>query len=70
MLIPRCPTCKTRLADKQIPFTLMMADICNENSSTEAIDKKKMELLDKLEVIRYCCRMRILTFINLPDLLI
>lgn len=71
MLIPKCPTCKTRLADKQIPYTQAMTDICaNKSMSHEDKEKAKMELLNKLEVVRYCCRMRILTFTNLPDLLV
>lgn len=70
MLIPKCPTCKTQLANKQILFTTMMNDICNENISEEEKNKKKMDLLNKLEILRYCCRMRVLTFVNLPDLII
>ena len=71
MLIPKCPTCKTRLADKQIPYTTEIAKICATQSlSEEEQDKMKMDLLNKLQVLRYCCRMRILTFTNLPDLLV
>lgn len=70
MLIPKCPTCKTQLGNKQILFTTMLNDICNENISEEEKNKKKMDLLTKLELVRYCCKMRILTFVNLPDLIL
>lgn len=71
MLTPKCPTCKTRLADKQIPYAIGMEKICaNQTISDAEKEKQKMELLNKLEVLRYCCRMRLLTFTNLPDLLV
>jgi len=63
MLFFKCPTCKTLLADKQIPFEEGMDKICNDTKLTdEQKDKKRKELLDKLELHRYCCRMRILTY--------
>ena len=69
MLYYRCPTCRTILADKQIPFENGMEKICNITglSKREQEDKKK-ELLDKLYVINYCCRMRMLTYVKLIDL--
>lgn len=71
MLIPKCPTCKTRLADKQIPYTIELSRICSmKDISEEEREQLKMKLLTDLELLRLCCKMRILTFKNLPDLLI
>lgn len=70
MLIPRCPSCKTRLADKQLLYTTLLEKICNEDISDDEKENKKMKLLNDLNIIRWCCRMRVITFVNLPDLII
>ena len=65
MLYYKCPTCKTLLANKQIPFEREMEKICNnKNLSKAEMDKQKQDLLDRLELKRYCCRMRILTYLK------
>jgi DNA-directed RNA polymerase subunit N (RpoN/RPB10) len=66
MLYAKCPTCKTVLADKQVPLEEEMANICNNsNLNDNQKDKKKSELLDKLEIRNVCCRMRAITYIDL-----
>jgi DNA-directed RNA polymerase subunit N (RpoN/RPB10) len=66
MLYFKCPTCSTFLANKEIPWELGMKEICdNPKLSQEEKDMKKVELLDKLKVTRYCCRMRVLTYCDL-----
>lgn len=68
MLYFRCPTCKTILANKQLPYEEELEKICNDKKSTEKEkNDKKMNLLDKLEIRRLCCRMRMLTYINLIE---
>ncbi len=64
MLYFKCPTCRTILANKQIPFEEEMEKICAKDLGSKEEDKLKKELLDKLELKRYCCRQRILTYIN------
>lgn len=67
MLYLRCPTCRNKLGDKQLPFEKGLKEICNnENISEEDKRKKKYELLDKIGLKKdmICCRMRILTYIN------
>lgn len=60
MLYFRCPTCRTLLAHKQIPLEEGLKKICgNPKLSEEEKKKQKTELLDRLELKRYCCRMRI-----------
>ena len=71
MLYPVCPSCNTILADKQIPFEKGMEVICNNKSLT---DKQKAEakkkLLDNIGVIRYCCRMRMISYLDQAKLII
>ena len=68
MLYFKCPTCRTILANKQLLFTERLEKICKETISEENKDTKKQQLLDELEVKRICCRMRILTFIKLVEI--
>lgn len=70
MLYLRCPTCKTILANKQIPFEEGINSICKKNNlSDKEKDKQKMELLDNLQLKRYCCRTRIMTFTKLIEII-
>ena len=65
MLYFKCPTCRTNLANKELIFEEEMNNITNDPKlSKEQKDKLKIELLDKLQLKRYCCRMRILTYID------
>lgn len=65
MLYFKCPTCKTILANKQVPFEEGLDKICNNpKMSQKEKDSAKVELLDQLEVKRMCCRMRILTYVK------
>ncbi len=65
MLYYKCPTCRTILANKQIPFEKGMEEICASSETEEEMNKMKEKLLDKLEVRRYCCRPRVLCYIDL-----
>ena len=71
MLYPVCPTCQLLLADKQIPFEEGSQKISNDSKLN---DKKKQEaieeLLNQLGLIRYCCRMRVVSFIDQSKLII
>ena len=68
MLYPVCPTCQLLLADKQLVFETEFAKISNDSKLSEDKKKKEVEkLLNKLGLIRYCCRMRIMTCKNIVD---
>lgn len=69
MLYFRCPTCKTVLADKQIPYEEAIKKICADKKlSDDEKNIKKMQVLDDLQVIRYCCRMRMITYVKLIEI--
>lgn len=62
----RCPTCKTWLANKQLPYEKELELICKDSKLTNAEkDIAKRQLLDAVELIRPCCRMRGLGTIEL-----
>lgn len=71
MLVPVCHTCHRLLADKQIPYEKGMEKICNDKSLTEKqkADQKK-KLLDDIGLDRYCCRMRMISFLDQAKLII
>ena len=67
MLSTVCPTCGFLFADKEIEFEEKLNIICNnkDNLSKDEINNKITILLDNLNINRYCCRMRIITYIDL-----
>lgn len=70
MLYFRCPTCKTELANKQLVYEDKLDKICNNSKmSKKEKDEAKMKLLDDLELVRYCCRMRMMTYTDLNKLI-
>lgn len=65
MLYIKCPSCRTILANKQLPFEEGIEQICKDDKLLdEQKNEKKEELLDKLEIKNICCRMRILTYVK------
>lgn len=65
MLYPRCPGCRTILANKQIPYEDGLDKICKNDKLTESQkQKQKEELLDQLYVQNICCRMRIMGYVS------
>lgn len=68
MLYPRCPTCRTILANKQIPYEIRLEKICKDLSkSFDQKEQDKRKLLDELYIINECCRMRFLGYVRLID---
>jgi DNA-directed RNA polymerase subunit N (RpoN/RPB10) len=66
MLYPKCPSCKTLFANKELIYEKELDSICKNSKLTESQkDKAKMELLNSLELFRPCCRPRILGYIDL-----
>lgn len=70
MLYYRCPTCKTILGNKQIPYEEAFEKICNTKLTREERAKKMKELLDNLELPRLCCRQKILSYVKLIEVLV
>lgn len=71
MLYPVCPTCQFLLADKQLPFEKEFTKIMNDTKLSDDQKKKATELLlNKLGLIRYCCRMRMISYVDQVNLII
>lgn len=70
MLYFRCPTCKTMLANKQLFYEQRLDNISNNDKlSVKEKNNAKMKLLDELELYRSCCRMRIMGYISLIEII-
>ena len=74
MLYLKCPTCHKLLGNKQLYYEENFDKIVKDQeigkiSATEA-DNKKMELLNFVlpDKHRYCCRMRMLTYKRLNEI--
>ena len=70
MLYPICPTCHNLLADKQLPYEDGMKKINKLNKSNEEKMKLKKKLLDDIGLSRYCCRMRMISYLDQCKLII
>lgn len=72
MLYVKCPTCKSDLGDKQLLYEEKMKEICNSENSDE--DKEKMlnelkiKILEELKIERLCCKMRIICYNDLINI--
>ena len=73
MLYMRCPSCRELLADKQKYYERMLAQICqqyeNGELTREQANAAKEELVNSIGLQRWCCRMRIISFVRIVDLI-
>ena len=70
----RCPSCRTVLANKQLPYEQAMLKIRNNTKmSRKQKDAAQKKLLDDLYLDKdenICCRTRILTYMPQIDIII
>ena len=68
MLYPRCPTCGKVLANLEIDYNEAKNKICNNSSlNEEQQNAEKEKLINSLGLERYCCKTRVLKYLNLID---
>lgn len=69
MIYLKCPTCGTILGNRQIKYDKELEEIESNPNNDE---KQKLELKNKLiyslELNRYCCKMRIITYKNKTEI--
>lgn len=63
----KCPSCGRLLADKEIKFEEGIKKINNEILNEEEREKEIVKLVDSLEIPKnnYCCKMRILSYVDI-----
>lgn len=67
----KCPSCGRLLADKEIKYEEEIKKINNEVLTEEERESKIMKLIDSLEIPKnnYCCKIRIMTYIDLYNII-
>jgi DNA-directed RNA polymerase subunit N (RpoN/RPB10) len=69
----KCPTCKQLLGDRQLIYEQLNEFIHKEynlgNIDEEQFNKLKKELVNSLNLDRYCCKMRLMTYTQMVDML-
>lgn len=63
----KCPSCGRLLADKELMFEEGIKKINLEVLNENEREKKIMDLVESLEIPKnnYCCKMRIMTYVDL-----
>ena len=69
MIYMVCPTCKTLLGHKEIPYYKGLKEICNKKLSEKQAEIEKGKLLDRLQIKNICCRIRVINFVRKVELL-
>ena len=63
----KCPSCGRLLADKELLFDKGIKEINNEILNNDERQQRIMKLVDSLQIPKnnYCCKMRIMTYVDL-----
>ena len=69
MLYMFCPTCRELLGDKQKYYETHLREICDKNEmglykTTDEFNKAKEDLINNLGLRRYCCKMKVMTYVR------
>jgi DNA-directed RNA polymerase subunit N (RpoN/RPB10) len=70
MIYLKCPTCGYLLGNRQVIYETKLDAIMN-NPNIDDADKleQKTKLVESLNINRYCCKMRVITFKQLTDII-
>lgn len=70
MLYLKCPTCKELLGNRQLIYEELYDQLLlNPDLSEKEKDLKKQELVNSLGLKLYCCKVRMITYIRLIDII-
>ena len=69
MIYLKCPSCGTVIGNRQTMYEDGLSKIMdNKNTNNKEKLNQKTKLLNDLGLERYCCKMRVITYINLPKI--
>lgn len=69
MIYLKCPSCGYILANRQKMYDEGLLEIkSNPNTDEETKLKLEEELVKSLEIERYCCKMRVITYKNKTEI--
>lgn len=69
MLYLKCPTCNELLGNRQIIIENAIESIINSDHDEDKKLEMKTELINNLGLTNHCCRMRVLTYVKLVDII-
>ena len=70
MIYLKCPTCGYVLGNRQRMYELGLDEIeSNPNNDEQKKLELKQKLVDSLELKRYCCKMRVITYKNKTEII-
>jgi DNA-directed RNA polymerase subunit N (RpoN/RPB10) len=70
MLQMRCPTCGTLLGDIQLKYEEDTKKIDSSNLSVDDKNNEKAKILNTYGLDRYCCKTRILGYVDIVNIII
>ena len=66
----RCPTCGTLLGDIQLKYEEDTKKIDSSNLSVDDKNNEKAKILNTYGLDRYCCKTRILGYVDIVNIII
>jgi DNA-directed RNA polymerase subunit N (RpoN/RPB10) len=71
MIYLKCPTCATVLGNREIEYEKGLEKIMNDNNTNDEKKRElKSKLLNSLLLKNPCCKMRIMSYIQLTEIII
>lgn len=70
MIYIKCPSCGYLIGNRQMVYEKGLDEI-NTDPNTDDVKKLelKTKLIESLKIKRYCCKMRVITFKNLAEII-
>lgn len=69
MIYIKCPSCGYLLGNRQMVYEKGLDEIYSDpNTDDEKKLELKTKLVESLKIKRYCCKMRVITFKNLAEI--
>ena len=70
MIYLKCPSCGYILGNRNIEYEKKLNEINSDpNTDEETKLELKTKLVTSLQIKNYCCKMRVITYKSLPDIL-
>ena len=69
MIYLKCPSCGYMLGNRQVEYEKGLDEIeSNPNNNEELKLELKTKLVESLQIKKYCCKMRVITYKNKTEI--
>lgn len=70
MIYVKCPSCSTVIGNRQIIYENGLEEINSDPTTTNELKLQlKTKLIESLNIKNYCCKMRVISYIQLTNVL-